>query len=163
MSRTLTVHFRRDPSRDRLSDSIHFEGYQAYWPDGRKVAVGLDAFCKHGQRLLGLGRYLKGCSEKPIKIVCLPLESIDDPLHRIPGHRVRRFFLERTGNLGRIHFLDGTPTTVTFEIGRDEPRVLQWIGLNNLEDGQRQWLDLMATELETPVPPVRSRLVPCEI
>ena len=54
MPRTLTVLFRRDPSRDRQCEAIRFEGYQVCWPDGRPVAVGLDAFCTHGQRLLGL-------------------------------------------------------------------------------------------------------------
>ena len=64
MARTLQVVFRRDPSKDRLDQDIHFEGYDFRWPDGRPVAVGLDAFCKHGQRLLGLGRHLQGCQEK---------------------------------------------------------------------------------------------------
>src|SRR5262245_59795900 len=54
MSRSLNVLFRRDPSRDRQDNQIHFEGYQFFWPDGRPLAVGLDAFCKHGQQLLGL-------------------------------------------------------------------------------------------------------------
>ena len=55
MSRTLRILFRRDPSKDRQRGNIVFEGYEVLWPDGRPVAVGLDAFCKHGQRLLGLG------------------------------------------------------------------------------------------------------------
>jgi hypothetical protein len=148
MARTLEILFRRDPSRDRLHDRIPFEGYQLLWPDGRPVAVGLDAFCKHGQRLLGLGRHLAGCSERLIVLICFPLQGRDDHLTRLPGHRVRRFFLERQGRVGRLHFLDGTPTETVFEIGRDEPRVLHWIGLTSLRDGQRQWIDLAARAAE---------------
>lgn len=172
MSRTLTILFRRDPSRDRQNDSIHFEGYQSLWPDGTKVAVGLDAFCKHGQRLLGLGKHLAGCREKLIRMICFPLSGRDDRLTRIPGHRVRRFFIERQGNTGRVHFMDGTPTTITFELGRDEPRVLRWIGLIDLADGERQWFDLAATAVETSITlPANhgsmamphNQMVPCEV
>jgi hypothetical protein len=34
-------------------------------------------------------------------------------------------------------------------VGRDEPRVLHWIGLSGLADGDRQWFDLAATPIET--------------
>src|SRR6516225_1183164 len=132
MSRSLTVLFRRDPSRDGMRGNIHFEGYRPYWPDGSPVETGLDAFCKHGQRLLGLGRHLAGCRERLIDLICFPLGGRDDDLNRLPGARVRRFFLERSGRQGRLHFLDGTPTAIVLEIGRDELSVLRWIGLTGL-------------------------------
>ena len=165
MSRTLTILFRRDPSRDRQTEQVDFEGYEILWPDGRSVAVGLDAFCKHGQRLLGLGKHLAGCHEKMIKMICFPLEGREDDLNRIPGHRVRRFFIERTGNTGRVFFMDGTPTTITFQVGRDEPKVLNWLGLSSLDDGDRQWFDIAATDIDTvlPVNPAsRPRRMVCE-
>jgi len=166
MSRTLTLLFQRDPSRDRETELAQFEGWRILWPDGRPVAVGLDAFCKHGQRLLGLGKQLAGCQEKLIKMICFPLQSREDDLNRIPGHRVRRFYIERHGMAGRIHFMDGTPTTISFEVDRDEPQVLHWLGLPSLKDGERQWFDLAATDLQTtvPVPPAnRPRRLVCEI
>ncbi|MBM3995854.1 MAG: hypothetical protein FJ303_17135 [Planctomycetes bacterium] len=159
MSRTLTLLFRRDPSRDHEKGNIRFEGYVPLWPDGRPVAVGLDAFCKHGQRLLGLGKHLAGCTEKLVKLVCLPLSGRDDDLNRIPGYRVRRFFIVRTGSIGRLHFMDGTPTASTFELGQDDPRVIHWIGLNELEDGETQWIDLAAVEVNTAITQ-RKRLQP---
>ena len=149
MSRSLTILFRRDPSKDRQRDHILYEGYEILWPDGNPVAVGLDAFCRHGQRLLGLGKYLAGCHERLIEILCFPLMGREDDLTRLPGHRVRRFCLERQGLRGRLHFLDGTPTDTVFEIDRDEPRVLQWIGLPALVDGGRQWFDIAARAVET--------------
>jgi hypothetical protein len=127
-----------------MRGNIHFEGYRAYWPDGRPVETGLDAFCKHGQRLLGLGRHLAGCTERLIELVFFPLAGRDDELVRIPGHRVRRFFLERQGNCGRVHFLDGTPTNTTFEMDRDESRVLEWVGLPGMTEGEQLWFDLAA-------------------
>lgn len=150
MSRSLTVLFRRDPSLDRNTEAIHFEGYNVFWPDGSPVAVGLDAFCKHGQRLLGLGKHLAGCRERLVSLVYLPLAGIDDDLNRVPGGRVRRFFIERQGAIGRVHFMNGTPTAVTFDLDRDEQRVLHWVGLPNLQDGERQWFDLAAVRVDTP-------------
>ena len=35
MSRTLTLLFRRDPSRDRHTELTKFEGYEILWPDGQ--------------------------------------------------------------------------------------------------------------------------------
>ena len=156
MSRALTLLFQRDPSRDRRSGPIRYEGYRVLWPDRRPVAVGLDAFCLHGQRLLGLGKHLAGRRERLIEVICFPLRDRDDDLVRIPGCRVRRFFLERHGPLGRIHFLDGTPTDVAFELGRDEPSVLNWIGLPSVAEGGQQWFDLAARPVEV----VREESVP---
>jgi len=144
MARTLQVLFRRDPSKDRQDDNIHFEGYEFYWPDGRPVAMGVDAFCKHGQRLLGLGRHLQGCQEKLIEMICFPLAGREADMTRLPGHRVRRFYIERTDHQGRLHFMDGTPTAVVFDLARDEPAVLHWVGLADLAEGERLWLDIAA-------------------
>jgi hypothetical protein len=158
MSRTLILLFRRDPSRDRQTETVKFEGYEPLWPDGRPVAVGMDAFCKHGLRLLGLGKQLAGCQEKLVKLVFLPLSGREDSLNRIPGYRVRRFYLQRTGNVGRIHFMDGTPTVAAFEVGVDEPRVIHWVGLNSIEDGEVLWFDLAAVGVETAIFQARHRM-----
>ncbi len=163
MSRTITLLFRRDPSRDRQDEAVHFEGYQPLWPDGRPVAIGMDAFCKHGLRLLGLGKHLAGCQERLVQLICMPLTGRDADLNRIPGHRVRRFYLVREGQSGRIHFMDGTPTTLLFELDRDEPPVLHWIGLPSLADGAVLWLDLAAITVEAPVPMPRSRTRPAAV
>ncbi len=144
MARSLKVLFRRDPSRDRQEDRIAFEGYQFYWPNGRPVAVGFDAFCKHGQRVLGLGRQLEGCRERLVEMLCYPVHDHETDMTRLAGARIRRFFIERQGTQGRVHFMDGTPTAIVMDLERDEYPVLHWIGLTNLADGQRQWFDLAA-------------------
>jgi hypothetical protein len=149
MPRILTLLFRRDPSKDRLRGQIQIEGYSIHWPDGRPVGIGVDGFCRHGQRLLGLGRYLAGCTERLIEMIIFPLQGLEDDLTRIPGHRIRRFYLKRQGRCGRIHFLDGTPTETVVEIGVDEPRVVHWIGLSELSDGGHEWFDLAARPVES--------------
>jgi hypothetical protein len=53
--------------------------------------------------------------------------------------------------------MDETPTTMTFEVGRDEPVVMEWLGLPSVQDGGRQWFDLAATELDTVIPASRPR------
>jgi hypothetical protein len=157
MYRTLTVLFRRDPERDGMRGEIPVEGYQISWPDGRAVAVGLKAFCKHGLRLLGLKGCLNGCSERLVELICLPVSDPDANLTRQPGYRKRRFCLARCGALGRLHFLDGSPTEVVFDLDRDDPAVLAWIGLPALPEGERQWLDLAARGLDADAVPVGLR------
>jgi hypothetical protein len=155
MVRTLAVLFRRDPLRDCCHGAVAYEGYQILWQDGRPVTVGIEGFCRHGQRLLGLGRHLAGRPERLVELLCYPLAGVDEPLTRLPGSRVRRLFLERSGDQGRLHFLDGTPTAVVFDLARDESAVLDWIGLPAIGDGQRQWLDLAARTVESTSPPPR--------
>src|SRR5262245_41095626 len=105
MSRSLTVLLRRDQSRDRQTHHAQYEGYQILWPDGRPVTTGLNSFCRHGQRLLGRKISENGAADKYLEFVCFPLQSREDPLTRAAGHRIRRFFLERTGAVGRLHFM----------------------------------------------------------
>jgi hypothetical protein len=62
----------------------------------------------------------------------------------LPGARVRRFCLRRSGWQGRLHFLDGTPTTIVFDLDRDEQVMLDWVGLSGRADGEDQWFDLAA-------------------
>jgi hypothetical protein len=145
---TLTVLLRRDPARDRQEKRIAFEGYDILWPDGSPISVGFDAFCRQGQRLLGLRRCLAGCPERLVDLVRMPVASCEEPFTRLPGHRVRRLCLRRTGQQGRLHFLDGTPTTIVLDLDLDEPRVLQWFGLPALGDGECRWFDLAARSVE---------------
>jgi hypothetical protein len=148
MHRTLTVLFRRDQERDGMRGQIHVEGYQILWPDERAVDVGLNAFCKYGLRLLGLKGCVNGRSERLVELLCFPLTGRDAHLTRLPGHRIRRFCLARSGASGRLHFLDGSPTDVVFDLDRDDPAVLAWIGLRALPDGEQQWLDVGARGFE---------------
>jgi hypothetical protein len=148
MERTLRLLLQRNPARDRQDQQVAFEGYEILWPDGRPVSVGFDAFCKQGQRLLGLGRHLNGCRERLVDMICFPLASRDDRMTRLAGHRVRRFCLRRIGRQGRLHFLDGTPTAILLDLDRDEPRLLDWFGLPALSDGEARWLDLAARTVE---------------
>jgi hypothetical protein len=156
MHRTLTVLFRRDPERDGQRGEIPLEGYQILWPDGRAVTVGLSAFCKHGLRLLGLKGCLNGRSERLVELICFPVTDREARLTRQPGHRIRRFCLARLGALGRLHFVDGSPTDVVFNLDHDDSAVTAWVGLPALGEGERQWLDLAARSL-APCGPGESR------
>src|ERR1700752_4240179 len=112
MPRTLTVLFRRNPDNDRHTDAIPFEGYEMMWPDGQPLSLGFDAFCKHGQRLFGLGRQLRGDTAKLVDMLFFPVAEREAGMTNLPGLRVRRFCLERRGPQARVHFLDGTPTAM---------------------------------------------------
>lgn len=148
MNRTLQFLLQRDPDKDRVENNVSYEGYQTLWPNGQPLSVGFDAFCKHGVRLLGLGRSMAGCRERLIDLSCFHLADREDHLTRLPGHRIRRFCIRRSGRHGRLYFLDGTPTTIVLDMDRDEPRVLHWIGLSALGEGETQWFDLAACAVE---------------
>src|SRR5262249_54941209 len=145
MTRTLQFLFRRDPTRDGRDAQT---GYQVLWPDGRAVAVSVEAFCSVGQRLLGLGRQLVGCREHLVELACFPIADEESQITRLAGHRVRRFFLDRSGRQGRLFFMDGTPTAVLLDLDRDDVSLLQLFGLTDLREGQRQWLDVAARRVE---------------
>jgi hypothetical protein len=149
MEHTIRILFQRDPARDRQDNQVSFEGYEVLWPDGRPMSLGFDAFCKQGQRLFGLGRHLAGCRQRLVDLIRFPLADREDNLTRLPGHRVRRFCLCRSGRQGRLHFLDGTPTAIVFDLDQDEPDVLRWVGLDNLADGESHWFDLAARSVES--------------
>ena len=156
MYRSLRMLFRREPARDRQDDHVRYEGYDFRWPDGRPVAVGLTAFCTHGQRLLGLGRHLGGAPERLVELLLFPLPNREVDLTRLPGHRVRRFSIRREERQGRLYFLDGTPTTAVFDLDRDEAPVLHWLGLPALRNGEMLWFDLAARPVESPAPAHRA-------
>jgi hypothetical protein len=155
MQRTLQLLFRRDPARDRCERATPLEGYQVCWPDGRPVALGVDAFCTVGRRLLGLGRHLVHYRERLIELICIPIADHESRITQLAGHRVRRFFLTRLGRTGRLFFLDGTPTSVLLDLDRDERPLLDLFGLAELREGQRRWLDLAARPLEGSYPAAR--------
>ena len=145
---TLTILLRRSPGRDRQENGIALEGYEMFWLDGAPVGVAFDGFCRQGQRLLGLGKYLAGCPERVVQLVCIGLSHREAPLTRIPGCRVRRLCLCRTGRQGRLHFLNGAPTTIVLDLDRDESRVLEWFGLPGLGDGESRWFDLAVRSVQ---------------
>jgi hypothetical protein len=83
-----------------------------------------------------------------VDMIYFPLAGLRDDLTRLPGHRVRRFFLLRGGRQGRLHFFNGTPTAIVLDLDRDEPDVLNWIGLPVLGDGEAAWFDLAARTVQ---------------
>ncbi len=144
MPRNLRLLFRRNPHRDHLDNKVAFEGYDVFWPDGRPAALGVEALCTHGQRLFGLGRHLRGTRERLVDLIFVHLPDREADMTRLPGHRVRRFRLERVGRHGKVYFLDGTPTTLLFDLDREDEIFLRWLGLLDMEDGEHVWFDLAA-------------------
>src|ERR1700722_7720100 len=100
MFRTIRVLMRRGSARDRQDGKTRLEGYAILWPDGRPLSIGFDAFCRQGQRLLGLGQRLAGRREELVDLISVILASREDDMTRLPGHRVPRFCLRRNGREG---------------------------------------------------------------
>lgn len=144
MTRSLQVLLRRDPLRDRQENDVPLEGYRFLWLDGRPMTTGLNALCKHGRRVLDLDRHLAGRGECRLELLWIPQQNPQAAMTRLPGLRVRRFYLLRQGRQGRVYFLNGTPTIIVFDLDHDEEAVLRWVGLANMRDGETQWFDLSA-------------------
>jgi hypothetical protein len=141
--RELLIHFRRDAGADCREGNIAFRGFRFSWPDGSPIQTGLSRFCEAGTALL-FGRKQPVPDECLLRLCCVTT-SEDAPLLRpAPGVRARRVYLQREGPRGVLHFHNGTRTELVFEEGVDEPPVLRWIGLDDLPDGDRRWLDLYA-------------------
>ncbi|MER3415851.1 MAG: hypothetical protein C4297_06520 [Gemmataceae bacterium] len=147
-ARYLTVRFERDPAQDGEKDKIRYEGYRIFWPNGEPVGVSLKRFCQQGCRLIGLGKRMQGRLHLLVELGIHPVSGLEAPLTRLgPGVRTRRLFLERRRSQGRIHFFNGTATDIIFDLRHDDPRVLYWLGLPSLSDGNRMWFDLSARTL----------------
>jgi hypothetical protein len=127
MESTLRILLQRDPSRDHEDPQACLQGYNVLWPDGRPMSVGFDAFCRQGQRLLGLGRWLPECGRQLIDLNCFHVISREESMTRLPGHRVRRFCWRRKGRKGRLHFQDGTATAIVLDLDCDEPYLLELV------------------------------------
>lgn len=143
--RRLQALFRRNPDSDGQSDRVRYEGYEVYWPDGEPMGVNVGRFCQQGCRLLGLGRRMQGKNEQLVELTIHPLSGLEAPLTRLPpGNRCRRFYLERQDGRGKIYFFNGSPTEMEFDAQDDDPRVLEWLGLRTMGDGEQFWFDLSA-------------------
>ena len=140
--RKISIHFRRNESKDEQLGGIEYTGYDLYWPSGRRVqGLAFDRFCKIGMRYI-LGR------EKPefaaVDGYFLPLANREDRLPRVPGCRLRVLYLERTDSQFKVFLSDDTPTEIIFDLERDEEPILDWLGGRGMADGARQWFGFYA-------------------
>ena len=55
----------------------------------------------------------------------------------------RRIYFERQGAAAALHLSNGFCTDVVFHQD-DDPQIVNWVGLDQLSDGQQQWFDLLA-------------------
>jgi hypothetical protein len=141
--RELLVRFRRNPAGDGCRDGLAFRGFRFSWPDGRPVRTGLSRLCGVGTALF-FGRRQPVPDDCLLRLCCAATAEDAPPRRPAPGVRVLRMYLQREGPRGVLHFHNGLRTEVVFEDGVDEPRVLRWVGMDGLADGDRIWLDLFA-------------------
>lgn len=149
MERRLILLFQRNYENDHANGKVVYSGFDVTWPDGSRVEAVLEKLCQHGVRTI-LGRRAVA-DRQLVELIIRHLPNRDAPLPPSrQGVRSRRLFLSRHGETGTIHFLNGVATDISFQLGRDDPRVLHWVGLSDLEDGGCRWLDLLARTLGAP-------------
>lgn len=149
-TRTLCVRFVRDATKDAEKGDIQYSGFTFTWPDGRPIQTGLEKLCQRGTKLF-FGKEGLQKDTALLKIVSVPVNE-QDPITKIPATKVRRFYLLRQGDLGTVYFMQGIITDVVFDVTKEEPEVLQWIGLTpELKDGDKYWFDIYALPEEKPL------------
>ncbi len=145
--RRLTVLLQRNAKHDGESDRVRYEGYRTCWPNGQELSVGVQRFCQQGCRLL-LGRKARNGDAHLVELGVHPVDGLEAPLTQVgQGMRCRRFYLDHESGRARMFFFNGSPTDVEFDLERDEPVVIRWLGLDQVKDGDRLWFDLSARSL----------------
>lgn len=143
LKKLICVKFIRETSLDSQKEDIQYSGFRFTWPDGEIIQTGLNKFCQRGMRLF-FGKEGLQTNEATLKLYCNQV-SENDPLTKAPENvKVRRFILQRDGNLGTIFFVNGVVTDVAFDMEKEEKEVLQWIGLDTLKDKEKIFLDIYA-------------------
>ena len=59
-------------------------------------------------------------------------------------HRRRRFILERTGTIALLYFMNGVLTDTRLDLMNDDERILDWVDVRSLKDGERRFVDIVA-------------------
>ena len=141
--RRLDVLLRRNLNNDSSTKDTSYAGFDFCWENGVLVQVNLLRLCGIGVRLV-FGKQVPSKGSFQVQFHLVP---VDDPYSkRLPvprAWRPRRIYFERIGSRATLHLANGFCTDVYFD-EKDDPRVVEWVGLRDLSPGQRQWADLLA-------------------
>lgn len=148
--REIVVLMKRDAQADCTKNNLEMKGLAFYWPDGTSIQTGLATFCGKGIQLF-FGKGVEMPEQCMIRLLCRDVKEKESLWHPLPGIRGRRMFLQREGHKGVLYFHNGNRTELVFDDTVDEPPVLKWIGLSDLDEGIC-WVDIAAVPVVPTVP-----------
>ena len=141
--RCIEVLMRRNTANDCNTQDADYAGFDFLWPDNQPVQVNLSQLCGIGVRLV-FRESLPHEGSFRVQFYLVPVDHHLAPRLAVPRTlKPRRIFFERQGPEVALHFINEFRTDVVFH-QNDDPRILHWVGLNQLAEGQRQWFDLLA-------------------
>jgi hypothetical protein len=143
--RKATLLLRRNPSNDHQKEEISYKGYDICWSDGRPTSVSFAYFCSVGMRTI-FGKAGPWAKEHPVDFCFCPCDKDDASYTR--EHKCRRMYCLRYGDQATFYFHNGIITDMVF-FSSDDPRVLDWIGYGDLQEGVPQWFDFYAVVHQT--------------
>lgn len=141
--RKIDVLLRRNSRNDDTSEDAAYTGFDICWENGQPAQVNL-------ARLCGIAVHQIFHNQIPhegsfhVQFYLVPVENRGAPRLAVPRSlKPRRVYIERQGPVAALHLANGFCTDIIFHQD-DDPRMLRWIGLMQLSDGQQQWADMVA-------------------
>jgi hypothetical protein len=141
--RNLDVLLRRNSLNDGSSEDATYTGFDICWEDGQPAQVNLSRMCGIAIRQI-FGDQVPHAGSYRVQFFLVPVDDPCSPRLAVPRSlKPRRVYFERQGPTVALHLANGFRTDVVFHED-DDPRMLRWVGLQQLSHGEKQWVDMLA-------------------
>lgn len=140
--RKIDLLLRRNSSNDSTTGDVKYTGFDICWEDGQPVQMNLARLCGVGVSQI-FGDQIPQAGSFCVRYYLVPVENRAAPRLAVPRSlKPRRVYFERQGPLAALHLANGFCTDIAFH-QNDDPRILQWVGLPQMSQGQQQWADVV--------------------
>lgn len=141
--RRIDILLRRNALNDGASDDAQYTGFDICWEDGRPAQINLARLCGIAVRQI-FGNQNPCAGSYLVHYFLVPIDDPCAPRLELPRSvKPRRLYLMRQGSKATLHLANGYCTDIVF-YQDDDPRMLRWIGFDQLPPGQPQWVDIVA-------------------
>jgi hypothetical protein len=141
--RKIDVLLRRNSQNDGTSEDATYSGFDICWEDGQPAQVNLTRLCGIAVHQI-FGDRAPHAGSFRVQFYLVPVDNRSAPRLAVPRSlKPRRVYFERQGPIAALHLANGFCTDIIFHQD-DDPRMLRWIGLTQLANGQQQWADMVA-------------------
>ena len=141
--RYIDVLLRRNSRNDGSSEDARYTGFDIFWEDGQPAQVNLVRMCGIAVRQI-FGDRVPHTGSFRVRFYLVPVGDPCTGRLAVPRSlKPRRVYFERQGATIALHLANGFCTDIVFHQDED-PRMLRWVGFNQLSHGQQQWVDMLA-------------------
>jgi len=141
--RKIDVLLRRNTHNDSTSKDAEYTGFDICWEDGQPAQVNMARLCGIAIRQI-FGDQIPPAGSYRVQYYLVPIGDRSAPRLAVPRSlKPRRVYFERQGSIAALHLANGFCTEIKFHQD-DDPRMLRWVGLPQLSQGQQKWADIVA-------------------